>query len=68
MWVITIKGRENNITLGINHNGNKLDSSRLGYRHILKMAAIFLTLNLTDTWTRKALKWMDKADIWMENL
>tara|TARA_Y100001970_G_scaffold88131_1_gene111301 strand:+ start:145 stop:432 length:288 start_codon:yes stop_codon:yes gene_type:complete len=27
------------------------------------IAAIFLTLiDLTDTWTRKALKWMDKAD------
>ncbi len=30
----------------------------------LVIAAIFLTLiDLTDTWTRKALKWMDKADI-----
>ena len=29
----------------------------------LIIAAIFLTLiDLTDTWTRKALKWMDKAD------
>jgi len=32
----------------------------------LIIAAIFLTLiDLTDTWTRKALKWMDKADIWI---
>ena len=30
----------------------------------LVITAIFLTLiDLTDTWTRKALKWMDKADI-----
>ena len=32
----------------------------------LIIAAIFLTLiDLTDTWTRKALKWMDKANIWI---
>ena len=32
----------------------------------LIIAAIFLTLiDLTDTWTRKALKLMDKADIWI---
>ena len=32
----------------------------------LVIAAIFLTLiDLTDTWTRKALKLMDKADIWI---
>ena len=32
----------------------------------LIIAAIFLTLiDLTDTWTRKALKWMDKADRWI---
>ena len=30
------------------------------------IAVIFLTLvDLTDTWTRKALKLMDKADIWI---
>jgi hypothetical protein len=32
----------------------------------LIIAAILLTLtDLTDTWTRKALKLMDKADIWI---
>ena len=32
----------------------------------LVIAVIFLTLiDLTDTWTRKALKLMDKADIWI---
>ena len=32
----------------------------------LVIAGIFLTLmDLTDTWTRKALKWMDKANIWI---
>ena len=32
----------------------------------LVIAAIFLTLiDLTDTWTRKVLKLMDKADIWI---
>ena len=32
----------------------------------LVIAAIFLTIiDLTDTWTRKAIKWMDKADKWI---
>ena len=35
----------------------------------LVIAAIFLTLiDLTDTWTRKALKLMDKADIWIRKI
>ena len=35
----------------------------------LIIAAIFLTIiDLTDTWTRKAIKWMDKADKWIRNL
>ena len=24
-----------------------------------------LLIDITDTWTRKAVKWMDKADIWI---
>ena len=32
----------------------------------LIIAAIFLTIiDVTDTWTRKAIKWMDKADKWI---
>ena len=35
----------------------------------LVIAAIFLTLiDLTDTWTRKAIKWADRADIWTRKL
>ena len=35
----------------------------------LVIAAIFLTLiDLTDTWTRKAIKWADRADIWIRKL
>ena len=35
----------------------------------LIIAAIFLTIiDLTDTWTRKAIKWMDKADQWIRKL
>ncbi len=35
----------------------------------LIIAAIFLTIiDLTDTWTRKAIKWMDKADKWIRKL
>ena len=32
----------------------------------LIIAVFSLTLiDMTDTWTRKALKWMDKADVWI---
>ena len=35
----------------------------------LIIAAIFLTIiDFTDTWTRKAIKWMDKADKWIRKL
>ena len=35
----------------------------------LIIAAIFLTIiDVTDTWTRKAIKWMDKADKLIRNL
>jgi len=35
----------------------------------LFIAVIFLTLiDVTDTWTRKAIKWVDKADIWIRKL
>ena len=35
----------------------------------LVMATIFLTLiDVTDAWTRKAIKWVDKADIWIRKL
>ena len=28
----------------------------------------FTIIDVTDTWTRKAIKWMDKADKWIRNL
>ncbi len=35
----------------------------------LVIAVFFLTLiDVTDTWTRKAIKWMDKADKWIRKL
>ena len=35
----------------------------------LVIAAIFFTLiDVTDTWTRKAVKWADRADIWIRKL
>ena len=35
----------------------------------LIIAAISLILiDMTDTWTRKAIKWMDKADKWIRKL
>ena len=35
----------------------------------LVIAAFFLALiDVTDTWTRKAIKWADRADIWIRKL
>jgi len=35
----------------------------------LLIAAIFLSIiDFTDTWTRKAIKWMDTADKWIRKL
>ena len=35
----------------------------------LVIAVIFLTLiDVTDSWTRKAIKWIDKADKWIRAL
>ena len=35
----------------------------------LAITAIFLQLiDLTDSWTRKAIQWMDKADKWIRKL
>ena len=35
----------------------------------LIIAALFMILiDMTDTWTRKAIKWMDKADKWTRKL
>ena len=35
----------------------------------LIIAAFFLLLiDMTDSWTRKAIKWMDKADKWIRKL
>ena len=35
----------------------------------LVIAVFFLLLiDMTDTWTRKAIKWMDKADKWIRKL
>ena len=35
----------------------------------LVIAAIFLILvDMTDAWTRKAIRWMDKADKWIRKL
>jgi len=35
----------------------------------LVIAAIFLILvDMTDAWTRKAIRWMDKADKWIRRL
>ena len=35
----------------------------------LVIAAFFLALiDVTDTWTRKAIRWADRADIWIRKL
>ena len=36
-----------------------------GFVWLVITAIALVLMDLTDTWTRRALKWMDKADIWI---
>ena len=36
-----------------------------GFVWLIITAIALVLMDLTDTWTRRALKWMDKADIWI---
>lgn len=36
-----------------------------GFAWLIIAVFSLLLIDMTDTWTRKALKWMDKADVWI---
>ena len=36
-----------------------------GFAWLIIAVFSLLIIDMTDTWTRKALKWMDKADVWI---
>ena len=39
-----------------------------GFVWLIIAAFSLLLIDITDAWTRKAIKWMDKADKWIRNL
>ena len=39
-----------------------------GFVWLIIAAFSLLLIDITDTWTRKAIKWMDKADKWTRKL
>ena len=39
-----------------------------GFVWLIIAAFSLLIIDMTDTWTRKAIKWMDKADKWTRKL
>tara|TARA_B100001175_G_scaffold145110_1_gene123213 strand:- start:184 stop:471 length:288 start_codon:yes stop_codon:yes gene_type:complete len=39
-----------------------------GFVWLIISAFSLLLIDMTDTWTRKAIKWMDKADKWTRKL
>ena len=39
-----------------------------GFVWLIIAAFSLLLIDMTDTWTRKAIKWMDKADKWTRKL
>ena len=39
-----------------------------GFVWLIVAAFSLLLIDITDTWTRKAIKWMDKADKWTRKL
>ena len=39
-----------------------------GFVWLIVAAFSLLLIDMTDTWTRKAIKWMDKADKWTRKL
>ena len=41
-----------------------IDMTLNGFVWLIIAAFSLLLIDMTDTWTRKAIKWMDKADKW----
>ena len=42
-----------------------IDMTLNGFVWLIIVAFSLLLIDITDTWTRKAVKWMDKADKWI---
>ena len=42
-----------------------IDMTLNGFVWLIIAAFSLLLIDMTDTWTRKAIKWMDKADKWI---
>ena len=45
-----------------------IDMTLNGFVWLIIAAFSLLLIDITDTWTRKAIKWMDKADKWIRKL
>ena len=45
-----------------------IDMTLNGFVWLIISAFSLLLIDMTDTWTRKAIKWMDKADKWIRKL
>ena len=42
-----------------------IDMALNGFVWLIIAAISLLLIDVTDKWTRKAIKWMDKVDIWI---
>tara|TARA_Y100000996_G_scaffold295491_1_gene233874 strand:+ start:158 stop:445 length:288 start_codon:yes stop_codon:yes gene_type:complete len=45
-----------------------IDMTLNGFVWLIIAAFSLLFIDMTDTWTRKAIRWMDKADKWIRKL
>ena len=45
-----------------------IDMTLNGFVWLIIAALSLLLIDMTDTWTRKAIKWIDKADKWIRKL
>ena len=45
-----------------------IDMTLNGFVWLIIAAFSLLLIDMTDTWTRKAIRWMDKADKWIRKL
>ena len=48
--------------------GWTIDMTLNGLVWLIIAAFSLILIDMSDTWTRKAIKWMDKADIWIRKV
>jgi len=48
--------------------GWTIDMILNGFAWLIIAAFSLILIDMSDTWTRKAIKWMDKADIWIRKV